>query len=188
MIAPNLASKPRLNTRPVWVLAAAATLIALVFAAVNTSVWLKSSRSLEEQILLHHELEAENERLSLEVGEQAESLNKVPWRSLSARVNAVNTVIREHEFSWIDLLDDIERVLPYDVRLTKISPRVDVDRVNLKFTAIGRTRESLLDLLDAFIEDPNFSEPTPASEVTPEESGIGYVLNLTVMHHPEEGP
>lgn len=188
MIAPNLASKPRLNTRPVWLVAAAAAFIALVFAAVNTSVWLNSSRSLEEQILLHQELEAENQRLSLDVGEQAESLNNVPWKSLSAKVTAVNTVIREHEFSWIGLLDDIERVLPYDVRLTKISPRVDVDKVNLSFTAIGRTREALLDLLDALIEDPSFSEPELRAEATPEESGYGYVLTLTVVHHPVEGP
>jgi Tfp pilus assembly protein PilN len=188
MIAPNLASKPCLNSRPVWLVAAAATFIAVVFAAVNTSVWLTSSRSLEEQILLHKELEAEYERLSREVGEQAEGLNRVPWRSLSARVNAVNTVIREHEFSWIGLLDDIERVLPYDVRLTKISPRVDVDEVTLSFTAIGRTREALLDLLDALIDDPSFSEPTPRSEATPEENGFGYVLNLSVVHHPGEGP
>ena len=31
-----------------------------------------------------------------------------PWRSLTARVNAVNAVIQEHEFSWVGLLDDIE--------------------------------------------------------------------------------
>lgn len=186
MIAPNLATRPHLNTRPVWLVTAVAALLALIFAAVNVSVWLKSSRTLEEQILRHDGLETEFEQLSAEVGAQAESLNRVPWRSLTARVNAVNTVIREHEFSWIGLLDDIERVLPYNVRLTRISPKVDVDRVNLSLTAIGRSREALLDLLDALIDDPSFSEPTPGSEVTPEESGFGYVLTLTVVHHPGE--
>lgn len=185
MIAPNLATRPRLNTRPVWLVAGVTALLALVFAVVNISVWVSSSRTLEEQIVRQQELEAEFERLSTEVGERAESLNRVPWRSLTARVKAVNTVIREHEFSWIGMLDDIERVLPYDVRLTKITPAVEVDKVNLSLVAIGRTREALLDLLDAMIEDPSFSEPTPSSEITPEESGIGYVLNLTVVHHPE---
>ena len=131
MIVPNLASRPHLNTRPVWLVAGVAALIVLVFAAVNLSVWFKSSRSLEEQIRLHDELKIEEERLSREVSEQAESLNRVPWRSLTARVNAVNTVIREHEFSWIGLLDDIERVLPYDVRLTKITPKVEDENVSL---------------------------------------------------------
>ena len=186
MIVPNLASRPHLNTRPVWLVTAVAAFFALVFAVVNTQVWLKSSRSLEEQIILHDQLEVEFQRLTTEVGEQAERLNRVPWRSLAARVNAVNTVIREHEFSWIGMLDDIERVLPYEVRLTKISPKFDVGSVNLSLMAIGRTREALLDFFDALIQDPSFSEPTPSSEITPEESGFGYVFNLTVVHHPGE--
>ena len=186
MIVPNLASRPYLNTRPVWVVTAVAAFMVLIFAVVNTHVWLKSSHSLEEQILTYDQLEEEYRRLTAEVSEQAEDLNRVPWKSLAARVNAVNAVIREHEFSWIGLLDDIERVLPYEVRLTKISPRVDVDSVNLSLVAIGRTRDALLDFFDALIQDPSFSEPTPSSEITPEESGFGYVFNLTVVHHPGE--
>jgi Tfp pilus assembly protein PilN len=189
MILPNLASRPHLNTRPVWIVTAVAGFLAVVFAVVNILVWFDSNRSLEEQIVLQAELEQEYEKLSAEVSEQAESLNRVPWRSLTARVNAMNTVIREHEFSWVGLLDDIERVLPYDVRLTKINPKVDVDSVNLSLTAIGRTREALLELLDRLIADPSFSEPTPSSEMTPEESGLGWVLTLTVVHHPgQEAP
>jgi hypothetical protein len=43
----------------------------------------------------------------------------------------------------------------------------------------------LLELLDNLIADPSFSDPTPSAEVTPEESGLGYVLTLTVVHHPK---
>jgi len=184
MIAPNLASQPHLNTRPVWIVTVVAAFLAVVFAVINLTVWLESSHSLEEQIRLYDQLEQDAERLTAEVGQQAESLNRVPWKSLTARVNGVNSVIREHEFSWIGLLDDIERVLPYDVRLTKISPKVDVDTVNLSLAAIGRTREALLEFLDNLIADPSFSDPNPLTEMTPEESGYGYVLNLTVVHHP----
>lgn len=186
MIAPNLASQPHLNTRPVWIVTIVASFVAVVFAIVNLSVWLESSHSLEEQILQLDQLERDFERLTTEVGQEAESLNRVPWRSLTARVNGVNSVIREHEFSWIGLLDDIERVLPYDVRLTKITPKVDADTVNLSLSAIGRTREALLEFLDTLIADPSFSDPNPSTEMTPEESGFGYVLNLTVVHHPGE--
>jgi Tfp pilus assembly protein PilN len=184
MIVPNLASRPHLNTRPVWLVVVLAGFLGVVFAIVNVSIWFTSNRSLQEQIRLHAELEAEHELLAAEVQEGAESLNRVPWRSLTVRVNAVNGIIREHEFSWIGLLDDIERVLPYDVRLTKITPKVDTDTVSLSFTVIGRTREALLDLLDNLIADPSFTDPTPSSEMTPEESGYGYVLGMTVIHHP----
>lgn len=184
MIVPNLASRPHLNTRPVWIVIGAAAALSLVFAVLNTSVWLKSNRALEEQIQLLDQLEENYQRLTLEVGQQAADLNRVPWKSLAARVNAVNTVIREHEFSWVGLLDDIERVLPYDVRLTKITPKVDGESVNLSLNAVGRTREALLDFFDTLIEDPSFSDPSPSSEITPEESGFGYVFQMTVVHHP----
>jgi Tfp pilus assembly protein PilN len=186
MIAPNLASRPHLNTRPVWVVTAVAAALAVGFAVVNLVVWLDSSRSLEEQLVRLEELEVEYERLTAEIAEHSGELDRVPWRSLAARVNAVNGVIREHEFSWIGLLDDVERVLPYDVRLTKISPKVGVNQVNLSLEAVGKTRDALLELLDNMIEDPSFTEPTPQSEITPEESGFGYVMGLTVVHHPGE--
>lgn len=184
MIIPNLASRPHLNTRPVWIVTGVAAGLALIFAVVNTQVWFKSSQSLEEQIALYEALQVEHERLSTEVGDQAEQLNRVPWKSLTARVNRVNAVIGEHDFSWIGLLDDIERVLPYEVRLTKITPKVDAGEVNISLAAVGRTRDALLDFLDNLIEDPSFSEPTPSTEITPEESGSGYTLNLTIVHHP----
>jgi Tfp pilus assembly protein PilN len=184
MMIPNLASRPHLNSRPVWLVTAIAGFFAILFSIVNLVVWAKSNRTLEEQIRLKIELEAESNRLTEQVSTQAESLGRVPWRSLSARITGVNSIIREHEFSWIGLLDDIERVLPYDVRLTKISPKVEIESVNLSLTAIGRTRDALLELLDNLIADPSFSDPTPGSEMTPEESGYGYVLTLTVVHHP----
>jgi Tfp pilus assembly protein PilN len=186
MIAPNLASQPHLNTRPVWIVTIVAAFLAVIFAVVNLTVWLESSHSLEEQIQLYDQLERDFDRLTTEVGQQAESLNRVPWKSLTAKVNGVNSVIREHEFSWIGLLDDIERVLPYDVRLTKITPKVDGNTINLSLSAIGRTREALLEFLDTLIADPSFSDPNPLSEMTPEKSGFGYELTLTVVHHPGE--
>jgi len=186
MIVPNLASKPHLNTRPVWIVTAVAAVLAVVFAAVNVVVWLESNRSLEEQLVRLEQLETEHDRLATEVAEQAAALDRVPWRSLTARINGVNSVIREHQFSWIGLLDDIERVLPYEVRLTKISPRIRAETVTLSLEAVGKTRDALLDLLDRMIADPSFSDPTPQAEISPEESGFGYVLTLTVQHHPGE--
>ena len=189
MIAPNLASRPHLNTRPVWVVTVVAALLAVIFAAANIEVWLSTDRALGEQLARLDQLETEYRRLSADVGERAENLNRVPWRSLEAQITLVNSVVREHDFSWLGMLDDIEGVLPYDVRLTKISPKVDTDSVSLSLMAVGRTRDALLEFLDNLIADPSFSEPTPQSEITPEESGYGYVLNLTVVHHPpKEAP
>ena len=69
-------------------------------------------------------------------------MRKGPWRSLAARVNAANAILREHAFSWLQMLNDIERVMPYDVRLTKIAPSVGSDGVALSIEVIARNRDA----------------------------------------------
>ena len=90
MIAPNLASRPHLNTRPVWVVTAVAAALALAFAGANVWVWVSSSRELAEQLARQEQLEAEHRRLAAEVGERVEGLNRVPWRSLAGKINAAD--------------------------------------------------------------------------------------------------
>ena len=45
----------------------------------------------------------------------------------------------------------------------------------------------MLQLLDNLIADPRFEEPTPSSEISPEESPLAtYGLTLRVTYHPAE--
>ncbi|MBD3855858.1 MAG: PilN domain-containing protein [Acidobacteria bacterium] len=83
------------------------------------------------------------------------------------------------------MLDDIERVMPYDVRLTKITPGVGDDGAVLSLALIAHNRDAMLELLDNLVADPQFSDPTPSTESTPEENAAAaYVMNLRVNYHP----
>ena len=110
----------------------------------------------------------------------------MPWRTLTRRVQATNLILREHSFSWLGMLDDIERVMPYDVRLTKIGPAVSAEGIKLSLELIAHNRDAMLQLLDNFIADERFSHPTPSSEATPEEETTAdYVMSLRVDYHPD---
>lgn len=110
-------------------------------------------------------------------------LDRVPWRTLEARVNATNLVLQEHAFSWLQMLDDIEHVMPYDVRLTRIMPSVSPEGVMLAFEVVARNRDAMLNFIDNLVEDPRFDDPVLASEKTPEDSNTGtYVLNMRVQY------
>ncbi len=186
-MAPNLAARPFLNTRPVWIATVAAVVVTVVAGGLLLASHLASNRTMAEQIVAIAELEAAHEALDREVRAAAVGLERVPWRSLAARVEATNAVLREHRFSWLDLLQDLEEVLPYDVRLVKVAPKVEADRVQLAIEAVCRSREALLELLDNLITDPRFAEPTPRSETMPERSeSAGYELSLTVVYFPAE--
>lgn len=187
MITPNLATRPFLNTRPVWVLSGVAAVLTLIFVVLNLRLFLVANRALDDEIAQRDSLEQRHRVVEAEVRSDIEALKKVPWRSLATRVDATNAILREHAFSWLQMLNDIENVMPYDVRLTKIGPSVGPDGVVLSIEVIARNRDAMLQILDNLLEDPRFEDPTPSSEATPEESGGGsYLMNLRVTYHPPE--
>lgn len=185
MITPNLATRPFLNTRPVWLVTAVTGLAAIVLLGLDLRLVLVANRALDAETAKWDALSRQVEELATEVRKDVEALEKVPWRSLTRRVNATNLILREHAFSWVGMLSDIERVMPYNVRLTRIGPVVGPDEVTLSLTLIALNRDAMLELLDNLIADPHFSDPTPSVESTPEESTTAaYLMNLRVNYHP----
>jgi len=185
--APNLASRPFVNARPVWlVTAAAAGVIVLMLGMLGVS-YLRGNRTLAERITDRDELQRRHDTIVDELRAEVRGLERVPWRSLAARISSTNVILRERGFSWLEMLDDIEEVLPYDVRIIKITPKIEGDRVLIGLDAVCRTREALLELLDNMIRDPRFAEPTPRSEVLPEASDSAtFELTFTVSYLPGE--
>jgi len=189
MILPNLASRPFLNTRPVWLVTLVAAVIAISFAAVDIRMMMASRRDLAEQYSRREQLHSRYRDLEVEVTEHLAALDHVPWRSLSQRVERVNLIMRERTFSWEQLLDDVERVMPYEVRLTRISPKVEEDSFQLSMIAVARSREVMLEFFDNMVADPAFSEPIPLRETGPEgRTSIGYVVTLRVTYAPQARP
>lgn len=190
MITPNLATRPFLNTRPVWLVTAVAGLAAIVLLGLDLRLVLVHNRALDAEIAKRDALSRQLDELTVEVRKDVEALEKVPWRSLTRRVDATNLILREHAFSWLDMLSDIERVMPYNVRLTRIGPSVGPDEVILSIELIALNRDAMLEMLDNLIVDPHFSDPTPSMESTPEESTTAaYVMSLRVNYHPtQEAP
>jgi Tfp pilus assembly protein PilN len=183
VIVPNLASRPKLNTRPVWLVAACAGAIALVLAAVNVRLYLVSSHELSEQIVRRDALQTRRDALAEELRDHAEVLDRVPWSSLGARVSAVNSVLSEHSFSWTDLLDDLGEALPWQVRLVSVKPSLAEDGASLSIAAVSQDREGFLALLDSLVRDPNFEDPIPKREEWPEgRRTVEYTFTMTVRY------
>jgi len=185
VITPNLATRPFLNTRPVWLVAAVAGALALILLAFNLRLFLVANRALVDESVTRNALLERHQSLEAAVRKDVEALERVPWRSLTRRVDATNLILQEHSFSWLGMLDDIERVMPYDVRLTRIAPGVSADGSILSLALIAHNRDAMLQLLDNLVADPEFSDPTPSTESSPEENAAAaYVMTLRVNYHP----
>ena len=187
MTVPNLASRPFMNTRPVWWLTAAAGVIALLLLAVDVHLYYSGSRKLDELLTRRTRLVSQQAELNQRVRRDVASLSKVPWRALNARVVRLNGILGAHAFSWLKLLDDLGQVLPRQVRLFQVSPAVTIDGVQLTIRGTAKTRMAMIQMLENMIADPHFFNPLPRSESTPEASkSAGYEFRLRVGYRGRE--
>lgn len=190
MRRPNLAREPFENSRPVWLLGAVLTVAAAVFSAVSVSELLGARGVEQAEFERVEKLRVERDRLAREVAAADRELGAVGWRKLQAEAEAFREVVARRELSWSQMLGDLERVLPWDVRLVGVNPQPQKDgSLRLALRCVAVSRESWLGLLAALFADPSFSDPVPGSEETPASSGgQGYQVSLTVTYWPGGRP
>ena len=172
--AVNLASRPFSSQAPVLRVAVLLGLLGLVLLVANGKLyWSYFSASgeeartelvaLEERIA---EIESERVRLDREIA-------GYDLASMDAQVEYLNLRIAERSFGWGRLFEDLGEVMPEDVRLERLSPRLghfEADtggvpvRVLLTIEGAARKDEALLDFIDALFEHPRFEDPDPSRE------------------------
>ncbi|MEN8163382.1 MAG: hypothetical protein ABFS37_04570 [Acidobacteriota bacterium] len=166
-------------------LTGAAVLIGLVLTAVNIRLFLSSNQTLEEQIVRRDMLQLRRDALGGEFSGHSAVLDRVPWKSLGARIELVNEVLAEHRFSWSDLLDHLAEVLPWQVRVVSVSPSLGDDGVTLALEAVSKDRDGFLEFLDRLVADPSFDDPLPSREDWPESGQSSeYVFKMRVVYLP----
>jgi len=184
---PSLASRPFLNTRPVWIVTVVCSVLAVGLLVVNVNLYFRSSQLLTVEIGRRSDLTNREGELSAALSAEVKQLKRVPWKALDTRVAMLNEILRSHAFSWTRMLSDLGDVLPYGVRLLKISPTVAGREVELALSGTARTRQAFLELLQKMIDDPRFASPLPSREATPESTqSQGYDFNLRVTYRPQE--
>jgi hypothetical protein len=105
--------------------------------------------------------------------EQERRRNEVATRQIGAmdlvglgkETKFVNAQIAERAFSWSELLDRLEFVLPNDVRIVSISPSFpDNGLIHLTIICEGKTNQAMIATLTRFQRDQHFSSPFPTTE------------------------
>lgn len=187
---PNLARRPFVDSRPVWVVGAVFGAVALVLTAINLAEFI-SAQGAERT------LEAEKQALETRYAELQGSvraadgrLSEVKWRQLEAEAGTLQEVVARRRVAWSRLLVDLERIVPWDVRLVSVVPMVDdKGAVQVDLTGVATGRDAWLQLLARCFVDQNFSDPVPASEEAPSASNtLGYRFQLRVRYWPEGRP
>lgn len=161
----NLAAKPYRDYRPYIAVMAIGWLLVAVMALNNLDTWYRyqhDTKTTRDEIdALQRQTELEQKKLQT----TELKLRGVNVALMSKQTEYVNSVLAERAFSWSELLDRMERVLPDDVRLISISPSFNKSGlVHLSLSCVGKSGTSMVATLDRLNADPHFSRPFPTSE------------------------
>jgi Tfp pilus assembly protein PilN len=161
----NLARRPFRDYRPVY---AAVVVMALLTAFlglnnVDTLLQYRTETRTTRANIARLEGQITDEQHQTETLTQR--LRGVDLKLLSSQTEFANTQLAERAFSWSELLDRLERVLPADVRLQSVSPAFAKDGlVHLSMTYIAKTGEGLTATINRLNGDSHFANAFPTNE------------------------
>lgn len=190
MLRPNLSRQPFLDTRPVWLTGLILVLITLGLTLLAASEAL-GVRAREQQLSERMtELQRRRDELAVDVERVNRELAGVQWRRLDLETAALERIVVQRLLVWSELLADLERLMPWDVRLVAIEPAVsERGEVQVSLRGVAAGRQGWLTLLERLFSDPRFSDPLPASEESPSAGNPqGYRFQLKARYWPEGRP
>jgi hypothetical protein len=180
----NLASEPFRRDRPV-VVGSAALAILLVLLLVYQAVTILAERHQASGIRI--EIEQQNRRLRTIAAQQAElnaTLRKPENAEVLERSVFLNTLIERKGISWTKIFADLEKVMPYNVRLVSVRlPEVDSNNKILLDMVVGAKEvPPILELFKRLEGSPQFGNTSVQSSAPPSQTDPFYRYHVTVTY------
>src|ERR1044071_9759770 len=167
----NLASQPYQNLRTFWmrwiVGLAALFLVTLGLIAYTANEWIKAHRQQEAIQAIQDHINSLDERET-----QARSfLNEPDNRSTRDRSQFLNDLFHRKAFSWTQVFQDLERVMPPKLHVLSIHPELTKsNQLEIKLVVGGDTHQHALELVKK-MEDSKHFQATLINQETRAVSG-----------------
>jgi Tfp pilus assembly protein PilN len=182
-IAINLASEPFRRDRAMIVGSAAVSVLLVATLGLLTNLALQDRRQLADA-------RRQVSRLSQQIreaGAQQARLDQVVKKPENASVLEqsvfINTLLRRKGLSWNRIFSDLERTIPYNVKIVRVHPTVDdQDHVVLEMMVAAEAPQPVFQMLKAFGESPLFGPALPQSSAPPSQSETLYRYVLSVPY------
>ncbi len=178
----NLASRPYRDYRPLYAVVVVTSLLIAFMLLNNIETgyrYVRETRTTREKInQIEQQIALENRRTE----EANQRLRTVNVKLLADQTQFVNARLAERAFSWSELLDRLERVLPDSVRIESVSPGFSKDGlVHLTLMAVAKNGEGMTTTLDRLNRDRRFANAFPTSE---DHTESGYKFGIGVDYRP----
>jgi Tfp pilus assembly protein PilN len=184
----NFAKEPFRNERLPGILfgiLAAALVVGTLWHAVVLTRYLM--REAEELDVTVQGMEERRSSLVADINRARAALEAERSDVMSQRVAFLADTYRQKGFSWTGLFNQLEAVVPPNVRITSISPSAAEGEIEVRLTIVGRSLEDLLALVRNLEQSRFFGTVMPLNEAQQEEEGT-VSSTVTLRYHPEEPP
>jgi Tfp pilus assembly protein PilN len=179
----NLSSQPFRRDRAMTV-ASIAVIVALAITLSALIVFIQQDR--QELAGLRQSIARLNRQVSAASTEQArlEGIMRQPQNSSVLEWSAlINTLIYHKAISWSRLLSDLEKTLPYDVKVVQVHPSIDaLNRVKLEMILGSDKAGPIVQAVRAFENSPSFGTVTGGNLNPPTQAEPLYRYRLTVNY------
>lgn len=179
----NLAARPYRDYRPVYAAVVVLSLLIAFLMLNNIDTYyryVRDTRSTRAKIAsLDRQADAEQARAQAADAQ----LRGIDLAALDQDVHFINNRLAQRAFSWSELLDRLERVLPNNIRIRSISPSFDKSgMVHLELACDAKDAGGTIEAIDRFNHDPHFANPFPHSDA--QSTASSYMLSIGVDYKP----
>jgi len=183
----NLATRPFRNNTLYWAGFGSAVLALAAVSVVN--VWLflgygSTMRRHREDLTSNQQ---RREALARDERQLSVKLAKLDFKGLAQQSEFANDAIRRRIFSWTELFNRLEEVVPPAVMMIAIRPEIQAEGISVVAEGSAKDQEGLLQFEENLIRNPRFARIFPGSERR-EQRGQDLRFSLKFDYVPDGSP
>jgi hypothetical protein len=175
----NLAARPYRDYKPVYAVVVVASLLIAFMMLNNIDTYyryVRDTRNTRDEIAAI-DAQVRQEKSRSEVATR--QIGTIDLNALSKQSRFVNAQLAERAFSWSELLDRLESVLPANVRITNVAPQfADNGLVHLNLSCEGKMPDSMLSTITRFQRDAHFANPFPTGQDAMQGGGFHFLIGV----------
>jgi hypothetical protein len=176
----NLATRPFRNNTIIGSTVAAVAIGLLVATIYNLYVFLSYGSSyallLDDQARNRTKLEV----LQVEERSLIQAIEQRDFATAFDRGSIASELIVKRTFSWTELFNKLESLVPPEVMMSAIRPNVTSGTIVIRVEGVAKTHSAFLDLQENLLAHESFSGVYPASirRLNPSRPEITFILNF----------
>lgn len=180
----NLAKQPYRDYRPVYAVVVVMSLLIAVLMLNNIDTYYRYKTETKTTRATIAKLEQQAEQENARAKAADNQLRSFDLTALGNETRFINARLAERAFSWSELLDRLEDVIPKDVRLHNISPSFQTNQyVHLEMSFDSKTPDGMLTTITNLQKHKQFANAFPHNESQQSEKNA-YLFSIGVDFKP----